>query len=53
MMKAHTGELEEATEAVELEIKQLKELVSKAIFSHLPHIHVLQSCTLFRRDLTT
>uniref|UniRef100_A0A3Q4BIK6 Laminin, alpha 4 n=1 Tax=Mola mola TaxID=94237 RepID=A0A3Q4BIK6_MOLML len=26
MMKAHTGELEEATEAVELKIKQLKEL---------------------------
>lgn len=37
-MKAETGELEEATEAVVLDIKLLGESVSKAINFNLMHI---------------
>lgn len=38
VMKAQTGELEEATEAVVLDIKLLGESVSKAVDFHLMHI---------------
>ncbi len=41
-MKAKTGDLEEATEAVGLDIKQLGESVSKAIIFHVTHINHLE-----------
>lgn len=54
MMKAQTGELKEATEAVVLDIKQLGESVSDAFIFHLMHInHLREGFRSFHRNAGT
>lgn len=47
VMKAQAGELEEAMEAVVLDIKQLGELVSKSVIFHLLHTNHLRKAKCY------